>query len=267
MSGQTTNYNTTNNYNSKSDDLGRNNVQDAGGDGQYKKPKSLIDAVSEIQQYHALESNLDDPIPEEFFTYKQQFDFYGIGFKSAFIEGMIFLMIVPFAEALYPSFKEYFFGQGLTSNEMITIYMASYTPVLIMTIFLAAMSKYNSGVLTKKAISSLIWGRSTAFILKGIIAFVVWMIVIAIAESSPQLVYQISDYSLWVFEVMYENDLTPEHIYYYFYNAGLPAINSTAKHVLFTMAFLSVLPFITLYGRHWTRGKTAKTLAQQFEEY
>jgi hypothetical protein len=241
-------------------------VTDA-GDASYQKPKGIIDAVSEIQQYHALESTAEEAIPAEFFTFKQQLDFFNIGFKSAFIEGLIFLMIVPFAEALYPSFKEYFLGQSLTLNEIITIYAASYTPVIIMTVFLAAMSRYYSGILTKKAITALIWGRSMAFILKGIIAFVVWIAIGLVAAQSPETIYQICDWSTAAFEMFYKNPLTPEQVYYYFYDAGLPAINSTATHVLMTMFFLAILPFITLYWRHWQRDRDSRNVAVQFEEY
>ncbi|MEA3373606.1 MAG: hypothetical protein U9Q62_07960 [Campylobacterota bacterium] len=270
-SNYTTTYNTSHNYSQqggKSQSYSKNNNADSGSQSAYHKPRGVLDAVSEIQQYHALEKLAETELPAEYFTYKQQLDFFNIGLKSAFIEGLMFLAIVPFAEAIYPSFRQFFFNEGLSTNELITIYAASYSPVLVMTIFLAAMSRYYSGVLTRKAITALISGRSMAFIFKGIIVFILWTILSALTAGNPEFVYQAADYSLAMIQSFVPHmELTPQHVYYYFYKSALPAMNETAIHVLITMVFLSVLPFMTLYWRGFAKDREAKLAKEAYEEY
>ena len=83
----------------------------------YKKPKHFIDAISEIQQFHVFEKEQEADINANFFTLRQVFDFITTGFKSGFVESLLFVMLLPFLQTIYPSFKEYFLGISYSPTE------------------------------------------------------------------------------------------------------------------------------------------------------
>lgn len=255
---------------SKNQNFSKNNNSSDGGSGSnnYKKPKGVVDAVSEIQQYYALEKQVEDELPAEYFTIKQSLDFFNIGLKSAFTEGIIFIVIIPFAMALYPSFKEYFYGVPLSDNELISMYAVTYGHIGAMTMFLAAMSKYYSGNLTKNAIVSLLSGRSMALIFKAFLAFGLFKFLYSFSMANPQGLYKISEKSVTLFKILLSNyPVTPMQIYTYYYQWAAPALNKVAYSVLYSMLFMAILPFITLVYRGMMRERAAKKAKIAFKEY
>src|SRR3990170_4348392 len=64
------------------------------------KPKGLIDALSEIQQYYVVERQ-GSLIPEDFFTYGGKLAFFEVGFKGAFLSGMLTAVLIPFGMGVF----------------------------------------------------------------------------------------------------------------------------------------------------------------------
>lgn len=269
----TTNYNTTHNHsggaNGQRAQSYSKNANMADGDaGGYKKPKGIIKAISEIQQYYVLEKQSEDSLPKEYFTVQQSLDFFNIGLKSALIEGIVFLSVVPFAEALYPAYRKFFYGADLTFNELFFIYAAAYSPVLVMTLFIAAGSKYYVGKLTKNAILSLISGRSMAFVIKGVVVFFLWMIISGLSRSNPEFVYNVADWTLFAFKSALPGyDVTADIVYEFYWTEAIPLMDKVSVHVLITMLFVSALPFITLVYKGWQLGRQERQAKQAYENY
>jgi vacuolar-type H+-ATPase subunit I/STV1 len=76
--------------------------------GQYEKPKSFIEAFSELEQLSAVLG--ENEVPEQFFTLKQKFDFLGVGIldsiKSTVIAGILTPISVGVIKELIPIFGD-----------------------------------------------------------------------------------------------------------------------------------------------------------------
>lgn len=254
----------------KNQNFSKNNNTDSGSSSgnTYHKPKGIIDAVSEIQQYYAIEKLVEDDLPAEYFTIRQSLDFFNIGLKSAFTEGIIFIVLVPIAIALYPSFKLYFYGAELSDNELMSIYMLTYGHIGAMTLFLAAMSKYYSGSLTKNAIVSLLTGRSMALVFKAFLAFGLFKFLYNISINNPQGLYNFAEKSVIMFKMMLHNyPVTPMQIYTYYFQYAAPALNKVAYSLLYSMLFMALLPFVTLVYRGWKKERDAKNARENHKNY
>ena len=62
--------------------------------GRIYKPLGLISAISEIQQFYVIESKGQN-IPAEFLTLERTIDFFKIGLKSGFSEGIALVLLFP----------------------------------------------------------------------------------------------------------------------------------------------------------------------------
>ena len=73
---------------------------------QDEKPKSIIDAIAELEQYSAVLG--DEEIPEQFFTFKQKLEFFSVGFRDALVSGIVSALFTPLTfgviEKLIPIF-------------------------------------------------------------------------------------------------------------------------------------------------------------------
>ncbi|MFN4131721.1 MAG: hypothetical protein ACK4GE_01435 [Caldimicrobium sp.] len=76
--------------------------------GQYERPKSFIEAFSELEQLSAVLG--ENEVPEQFFTLKQKFDFLGVGIldsiKSTVIAGILTPISVGVIKELIPIFGD-----------------------------------------------------------------------------------------------------------------------------------------------------------------
>ena len=62
--------------------------------GRIYKPVNLLSAISEIQQFYVIESKGQN-IPAEFLTLERTIDFFKIGLKSGFNEGIALVLLFP----------------------------------------------------------------------------------------------------------------------------------------------------------------------------
>ena len=64
-----------------------------GGSGSYR-PRNIISAISEIQQFYVIESQGQN-IPSEFLTLEGSLDLFKIGMRSGFNEGLFIVLLFP----------------------------------------------------------------------------------------------------------------------------------------------------------------------------
>ena len=60
------------------------------------RPRGIIDAISNIEYYHAQEKR-GAILSSGFFTLKQQIEYFEVGFRGSFISGLITAVITPLA--------------------------------------------------------------------------------------------------------------------------------------------------------------------------
>lgn len=216
--------------------------------GSYSKPKSIVDAVSEIQQYHVFEKQQESDIDSNFFTLRQVFDFFSIGFKSGFIESLLFVLLLPFFQTIYPSFKYYFLNEPFTDIEKYILLTISYAVVVLVTIWLTLLYRLYDGAITKKAIFSLLSGRSFAFLVKAVLVYFLFNYLYMMAIYDKEATYLFIDYIKFIFDWTLPTDYTysTTDLYIYFYNFIVPAIKTTAEEAIKSMVIFASIPFLTV---------------------
>jgi hypothetical protein len=138
-----------------------------------EKPRGLVDALSEIQQYYVVERS-GSPIPEDFFTIGGKLAFFEVGFKAAFLSGMVSALLMPFAfgviERYIPIFGSY--EPSLFDRVFALVLAVSFS--VAYALFISLVSGYYIGNLPKLAIRNLLGGFFAGAVLKMIIVFILF---------------------------------------------------------------------------------------------
>ncbi len=149
--------------------------------GNNKKPQGILDAVSKIQQFYVLESN-GRGISKDFLTIKGSLNFFNIGMKTGFTEGLMFIFLTLFfVPILYDpvilhKLLSHIPGRGPVALKFL-IYFISLAPVIMSVGICSYLSKYHTGSITKSAIDSLLWGRILLLVIKIVVVFFLFNIV------------------------------------------------------------------------------------------
>jgi hypothetical protein len=233
------------------------------------KPKGIIDAVSEIQHYHVFEMQQESDINKNFFTLRQVFDFFKIGFKSGFIESLFFVLAISMFQNIYPSFKEHFLKQNLFWYEHVGLFLLSYMPIVIMTIWLSFLFRLYDGAITKKSIFSLLSGRSLAFLVKSILVYYLFNFLYDMAMYDKDSTYVMISYInkgisfLFMLEYSYKDI----DLYAYYYAFIVPAIQNAATYVAVSMFIFATIPFFTVVGKGVYVNFKRKKGETEYEQY
>jgi hypothetical protein len=137
------------------------------------KPKGLIDALSEIQQYYVVERS-GSLIPEDFFTIGGKLAFFEVGFKGAFLSGLVSALLIPFAIGVFERYIPIFGSYEPSLFDQFFALILSISFSIGYAIFIASVGKYYIGVITKSAIKNLFVGFTTGIFLKLVIVFILF---------------------------------------------------------------------------------------------
>jgi len=108
--------------------------------GRIYKPRNLLNGISEIQQFYVIESKGQN-IPAEFLTLDRTLDFFKIGLKSGFHEGVALILLFPFFHFyLFP-----FVFQKLDFFTHIIFGSIPYLVLIINTAICSYISRYYVG--------------------------------------------------------------------------------------------------------------------------
>ena len=154
------------------------------GNSVNSEPKSLIDAISQIQQFYAFE-NMGQEIPREFFTLNGICNYFKVGASSGFSEGM-------FVFLLFPIFHFYLTPFVLKTDSLMLKGIVLSIPFMsiIMNGFICMyVSRYYIGSLTRQAINSLFSGRLIVLMMKSLVIYIVYTFVTQL--SKPNYVWAI----------------------------------------------------------------------------
>ena len=206
----------------------------------HASPRNLIDAISEIQQYHIIERTGQD-IPSDFLTIRGMLTFFMVGFRSGFWEGVFLGLLLPLAWAVWeeviPAFggTADFFGKSL-------VFLFDFGISLMMTVILGGMfARYYGGNLTRKAVNSLVWGRTLSLIAKGVLIFFVFNL----------LVFLLSPGNVFFFCETVRGFIGDPTLLYSGIMAMKEPLRKSAVAQLALSPALGLIPFVTLrlFGR------------------
>jgi hypothetical protein len=212
-----------------------------GGGSGAPRPRNIINAISEIQQFYVIESQGQE-IPGEFLTLEGSLDFFRIGATSGFKEGL-------FVVLLFPIFSFYLLPFVLNSPDLFMKFIINsvpYLPVFVNTLLCSYISRYYVGNITRKAINSLFVGRAILLITKSFLIYVFYYILSEL--STPDRVWSVAQH----FGSNAEK-------FYYGYLELLPRIVPVAIHCSIFILISAIFPYGSVYFLDlWRRFKITK---------
>lgn len=227
----------------KSDYSTNTTIIPLGGSGGYR-PRNIISAISEIQQFYVIESQGQD-IPAEFLTLEGSLDFYKIGMRSGFNEGLFIVL-------LFPIFSFYLLPFVINSSDIFMKIMAGLIPYLaliINTILCIYIGQYYVGNITRRAINSLFIGRGVVLLLKGFLIYVLYELLYRL--STPDYVWAVA-----------EKFSDPEKVYHAYFEI-VPRLVPLATETAVLMCFAAIVPYVIAYALDkWRQRKVRKNLAK-----
>jgi len=227
--------------------------------------RHIFNALSEIQRYHIIEERSDE-IPKEYFTLEQILDYLKIGFKSGMFESFVFSALLCFMQVIYPSYKYYFLDTPVTKNEQLFFDLVSYTPILISTLFMAYISKYYKGLLTRRAIFALMNGRSFSFLLKGVLIFWLFSWIKQISIENPRAVYSWADWTLWMVQ-FFKPTISTQQLYVFYYKYVIPALHDASYSLLYSMCIFAILPYLTIFYKGYKERVAKRKNQDVYDKY
>ena len=233
------------------------------------KPSTIIGAISQIQQYSVFEKDQQKDINSNFFTLGDVIHFFKIGLGSGFLEGLLFITLIPFLQTIYPSFKYHFLGETLTKDEQYFFLFISYAPIIIITLWLSSLVRFYHGSVTKKATVSLLTGRTAAFFVKGVIIYIGFGYLYTFLAHHQDGVYGFLKGTKIIFDLFLPTNYTYSSydLLVYFYMYVHPAIKVTGENTLMTMVLFGLFPFITITIRAFYMAFKKIKGEKEYEEY
>lgn len=209
--------------------------------GRIYRPRNLLNAISEVQQFYVIESKGQN-IPSEFLTLERTIDFFRIGITSGFHEGFAFVF-------MFPIFHFYLFPFVFPKNDFISQVLFGSIPYLVLivnTAMCSYISRYYVGNITRKAINSLLLGRAMSLLVKAFLLYVVYLMIFRL--STPE--------NIWKLASQFES--RAEKIYYGYFEIK-PYLMPVATKSAILMVVAAVLPYGSAFSLdYWHRYKIKK---------
>jgi len=197
--------------------------------GRIYRPRNLLNAISEVQQFYVIESKGQD-IPGEFLTLEHTLDFFKIGVKSGFHEGFALIL-------LFPVFHFYLFPFVFHKLDILGHILFGSIPYLVLIVntgMCCYISRYYVGNITRKAINSLLMGRAMSLLLKAFFIYVLYLVLYRL--STPE--------NIWKLALQFGS--RAEEIYKGFFEVK-PHLMPVATESSIMMVVAAVVPYGSVY--------------------
>jgi len=136
------------------------------GGGGYKLPPSLIDAISDIQQYAVMESEGATDMPADYGTPRRLIAYFNIGFNYGIGDGLLLLIFAPFLYAVLMGILPIFGKNSLDLFDKIYVFLLSkYFSVGLFFLMIYVLTKAKGSV-SRALAFSLVGGYSSACVLR-----------------------------------------------------------------------------------------------------
>lgn len=205
--------------------------------GGFYRPATLLNAISEIQQFYVIESKGQN-IPHEFLTLERTLDFFKIGITSGFNEGFMLVL-------LFPVFRFYLFPFVLQKLDIFTHLLFGSIPYMVLvinTLMCCYISHYYVGNITRKAINSLLSGRASSLLVKALLLYILYTLITRL--STPANVWKVAS----------TIGADKAETFYYGFFTIKPHLMPVATERSLTMVGAAVIPYGSVYLLdHWRR--------------
>jgi len=146
-------------------------ISQSGGDTTRRKFPTLLGAVSQIQQFYFIEKKGQE-ISDDFLTIQGKMNFLQVGAGSGFVEGLAFAILTAIVVPIL-SDPEYMLWLGkyfpLVRSKLF-LWTLNCFPIILTGGLCCFIARYRVGMLTRKAVDHLLFGRVISLVLKGIIS-------------------------------------------------------------------------------------------------
>ena len=162
-------------------------------EGPYRTPRSIIDAVSDIQQYTVMESDGVSDIPEGFLTIRRYLAYVNIGFIYGLGDNLLVWIISPF---LYGVLFNYIsiFGHDIPTlfDKAFTFILSKYITfgLLFLMIYLLLRAKGN---LSRGCTSALSSGYALALVIRAIVFLFIYRYLYSVWPDVCAYVYNLGE--------------------------------------------------------------------------
>lgn len=157
--------------------------------------KNIVDAASEMQRYWLMESKGADS-NSNMFAWDQTIEFFMIGFKIFLPGFFLALFLLPIAVAVNFGYINMFAGLPNLFDK-IFIFVIVFSMTLTALFILMQLRKYVFGAVTYKMLKSLYQGALLSGAIKGILLFIIFMLITSLL--TPSFLISHTDTILWLF--------------------------------------------------------------------
>jgi hypothetical protein len=203
------------------------------------KPKGLLDAISEIQQYYVVERS-GSTIPVDFFTLAGKLAFFEVGFKGGFICGLVSAFLTPVAIGVIEKYLPIFGSYDPTLYDKFFAFLIAVSFTVGYAFFFASLGKYYIGEISKAAIKNLIAGLVSGAILKFVIAFMAFHFIYFIVLEPDRL-------GAWMLKLTWLIRIENMDRLYQWLGEFRPVFLTSAYFVAFTTFLMVAIPITGIY--------------------
>ncbi len=134
-------------------------------------PRGIIDAISNIEYYHAQEKR-GAILSAGFFTLKQKIEYFEVGFRGALVSGLVTALIMPVAIGVTEKMIPVFGSSSPNAFDVFFVFLLAFGFTLGYSCFIARAASLYIGPYTRSMIRNFVGGVITGAIGKMVIAFI-----------------------------------------------------------------------------------------------
>jgi len=164
--------------------------------GGESKPKGIIDAVSEIEKYSAMDRKGSE-IPERFFTTKNRIEYFEAGFKGSFVSGLVSALLAPLAIGVMEKMIPVFGDADPTAFDKAFVFLIALSFSIGYAVFTGGMGRYYTGNFTRVMIRSFLSGVAVGAVIKMILAFILFHFLYLVVFTEGRIAAFLSIFTSW----------------------------------------------------------------------
>ena len=214
----------------------------------FTPPATLIDAMSEIQQYYLVEHS-GQPLHKDFFTMSHVMGFSKVGLHSAFRDSILWLSLYVIVGAIVYYVQENYLVERTTQLLFWTvngsplywfIKMASFGGLFFSTTICILTSRYYTGMTPKRAINTLFITRAMFLISFSLVSFLIMGVLFKFVMSDAAI------NNMYLYFSKINTDFATS-IYYFLHNYVKRSLFEASITVLIASAVAIIVPFCSMF--------------------
>jgi hypothetical protein len=215
----------------------------------HEKVRNLFDAISDIEFFGGAEKE-GTSIPEDFFTLKQKVQFWEVGFKAAFVSGVLVALLSPLMVGVFEKIIPVFGSYEPSIIDQLYVFLLTIGFSLGYGIFISRLAKYcTSGYrITKEMVKWLMSGLVSGALLKAIFIFLFFHFIYFMVLTPSNL------YKAFVFfmknGILYLDQRVIEKVWYFLLEFRKTFVTA-AWFVVFTSMLLVGIPLGRIAYEVW----------------